>query len=384
MADYLVGYPVEELVTLVDNTSSLITGAHLTAETIQGPDGLAFPWSWAEDVLNPGNYLVRFTPTQVGSYNILIVTDTSPPQYWRLGGFAQGSAVGGSAVIGGAAVGTSQLELIQMIADNLQDLLQITATANGALDGSTWIDALNASAVSPKSSKGSDLFVTLATGANQWRESRVLDSVTASVPTFTLTPALPEQVLAGDQADIKNLQSQGFRHQTYVRVINQAIGLSWPNHLAPLTYAPTDPFAQSAPLIAIPSNFTHIASVSWLDTLGNWQAIAPAPFGEIGWEGWAWDPASQSIVVGGQQAWWANANAVQITGYGKAQALALPTDKTDVDPMWIVAVATKALQRSRGKSDAKALAISMADANDAQYNLARMTTDLPADVVQIR
>jgi hypothetical protein len=377
--DLTVGQPFKDDALVIDASYTPITGVTWTDVVNQDPDGDPIAYT-VTDLLN-GAYVIEFVPLKVGSYNLIIVSDTSPPQYWEFHADVGAAVTAGGFTGVGATVGTTLQSLIEQVADNLSDLLQIVATQDGADDGRTWIDDLNLSAISMKSLKGADLYVTLAAGSNLGRNVRVLDSTSDPPATLTLTPALPEMVATGDQADLVNLESRGVRWQTYARVINQAIGLTFPNYLEPMTYAVPTLFDRTAPTVAVP-NLTHIARVDWLDTDGTWQEIPAAVYGNVGWNGWAWDDFYQVLVIGGEQGLWADGKTVRVVGYGRPQPLGAPTDVTGVDPEWLVATVTATLERRKG--DPRLLAVASMDQNIADTMRTKMGVQLPADTVRIR
>ena len=379
-----IGQVWDDVIVLVDGSNNPITGSSFNQILAEDPDGLEFNWSFLE--LGGGAYRVWFIPNKVGSYNLVLSALTTPVQYFDAHIDAAGPSPGLTSPAF-ALAGTSQMDLIRMVADGLQDLIETEVTDEGGSEGITWTDELNLAALSPKSMTGSELFVTVDTsdfGVNLYKTVRVLDSTTDPTPTLTLVPPLPTVTALGSQGDLTNLYSEGWRRRTYARVINQCINLSYPNHLSPLSATVADPFSRTAQTIAVPPSWTHISAVQWLDSDGTWQDFSAAPYGNAGWEGWAWDPSTQQIVIGGRQGFWADGSTIRLTGFGKAGPLTLPTDVTDLDPMWIVSLALKTMNRAKSADDPKKLAISMADANEAQFNLLRMADYLPEGTIKIR
>jgi hypothetical protein len=187
--------------------------------------------------------------------------------------------------------------------------------------------------------------------------------------------------MTGDQADLVNLESRGFQRQTYVRVINQVIGKTYPNYLEPITYTVPDLFLQTTPTFAVPT-MTHISRIEWQDTDGSWIEVLDAPYGELGWNGWAWDPGYQVVRIGGQQALWADNKSLRVVGWGRPQLLSDPTDVTGIDPEWLVSTCVALLERSKG--DPRMLAVASMDQNMADVMRIKMSTQLPANTVRIR
>ena len=378
MSNALVNQPYRSTMFLADTDNNPVVGAIFGEVENEDPDEEAF----AYDIADKGNgvYEVRFTPTKVGVYTLLLVSNTTPPQWWITEVEATGVVPGFVSTV--VTNGRSLLQLLEDVATQVGDLMTLQATADGAADGSTWVDHFNLSAVSPKSLKGSELLCTVAAGDNQYAKARILESVPTDPPTATLIPALPEQVKAGDLADVVNVYSQGWHISDYVRIINQALNAAYPNHLAAITYQWTDPFDRAAPTLDVPSTFSVIARVEWLDAQGLWQEIPRAPSNTPGWNGWAWDAFSQKLVIGGEQRNWASGYSVRVGGYGKPTPLVAFTDQTDCDPEWLVSTASSYLLRA--KRDPKLLAVSSMDANQANFIRPKMVSVVEADAVTIR
>ena len=379
MTTALVNTPFRSTIFLADVDSVPITGASFTEVENVDPNSNPFSYTVVEKS-EPGVYEVRFTPTLVGVYTLLLSSDTSPVQWWITEVEATGSVPGFVSTV--VTNGTDFITLIEQVATLLGDITTLSATIDGAPDGSTWVDYFQLAAVSNKAYKGSELVCTQAAGDNLYASARVLESSPTDPPTATLTPRLPEQVKAGDQAILLNLNSMGWHFDEYKRFINMALSHAYPNHLAGLTYTFADAFDRATPTLVVPDDFTVIARVEWQDTQGLWQEIPRAASNAPGWNGWGWDFFAQRLVIGGEQRNWASGYPLRIGGYGKQAPLSAMTDQTDCDPEWLVV--TAASYALRNKRDPKLLAVASMDTNQANFDRPKMVTQVEADAIAIR
>lgn len=376
MSNALLNQPFRSTMMLVDNTNTPVTGALFGEVENVDPDNDAFVYVVVEK--GGGVYEVRFTPTKVGVYTLLLVSNTTPPQWWITEVDVAGVVPGFVQTV--VTNGRQFVNLIEDVATLCGDLMTAEATADGALDGSTWIDHFSLAAISEKALKGSELLCTSASGDNLYAKARILGSTPGDPPTATLVPTLPEQVKKGDRADVVNLQSLGWRISDYARFVNMALAAAYPNHLAGITYQFPTNFDRSAPTLDVPTTFTVLARVEWQDTQGLWQEIPRAA--DVGWNGWGWDFFAQRLVIGGEQRNWASGYPVRVGGYGKQAPLVAMTDQTDCDPEWLALTASSYAMRA--KRDPKLLAVGSMDLNQANFDRPKMVTQVEADSVVIR
>jgi hypothetical protein len=236
-----------------------------------------------------------------------------------------------------AAYGTTLQELIIDTAGELRDILQVQATADGATDGTSFVDNNTLAAIPSASLRGASLLtISPLVSANYWVERRILQ-FDENTQVATLTPRLPVQSKVGDEAIIINLRSQGYNYPQYRNGINRAIRSAFPNHVVPISYLYPNTFVQADGTVVTPTHMTHLSQVITVDEAGIPLQIPMNPMGiPCGWgwgkncRGWYYDYTQNSIVIRGDWGSYLNGKQVILKGYGRDAQLTQPDDMTSI------------------------------------------------------
>lgn len=345
MADYSQGDFVREYFAITDTSGTELSGVTFTIEETLDPDASAFSLSISE--VGGGTYKAEFLASKVGTYYWRIVTSSVSPNPSQT---FEGTYVIGPFSLYGSAVGTSaygvQLgRLVEMTAGQIADYYEVTASENGALDGTSLTDNERLSAMSPGTLKGAELTIISPTSSDNYMVSRrVADSSEANA-SITLARGFPAQILAGDTGILTNINSRGFHFSQYRRAINNAIVMAFPHHLIPLEYTYPTVFRVDDPTIPLPQNMTHIYGVSFYNLDGNTLDLGMSLQNDANSPGWSVDIPTATVRVNSlyYQSWIDGWN-VRLLGYGRPVELSSWEEFTTVDAEWIVQRAAGALK----------------------------------------
>ena len=145
-------------------------------------------------------------------------------------------------------------ELRRSVAQLLGDLIEVTATDNGTTATFTDIVRLGTQIESPKHG---DIVFTSGGNAGEIRRITNADLATGTIE-FDL---LPNQVLAGDTAEIHNINAKGWPVYEKHNAIDQAQQAAWPAYKEPITVPLTDLFSLTEPVLSVPEDMTHVVGV---------------------------------------------------------------------------------------------------------------------------
>lgn len=217
--------------------------------------------------------------------------------------------------------GTSLAELRRQVADRFGDLLEVEATE--ATDSSHIKDTFAISATSDTLS-GRELVVV--SGGNVGHLARVSDT-THSTNTINIEPAAPGDFAVGDQIDVFNARSRGWRVREYNRAINAAIDAAFPLALVEFSADLDTEFNADAPSLDIPEAFYAIHDVSWLrDDTGE-----PVALRRHGWK-----VRDGKVWVSNYPTQYGHNHSIRIFGYGRFPRLQSDADTTTLSRNYIV------------------------------------------------
>lgn len=387
MSDYYVGDTIRDYFTEIDINSVPIVGDTFVVDETLDPDG--DPFALGVDEIDPGTYRVSFLASKGGTYYYQIHGTSVPNQYFEETFVVSPILSSALVSIDTAAYGTSLIELIPMIADELRDLQVIEATQNGASDGTSFQAEVDLAARPSASLRGASLItVEPAVSDNYWIERRI-SQFDENTQVASLTPALPSQVMTGDVAWVINLKSQGYNLRQYISAANRAIRRAFPNHLVPISYTYPNPFVYADGTIVTPTHMTHLYRVETVDEGGVPITVPMNPMGlpcNYAWggncNGWYYDYTQNSIVVRGNWGLYLEGKDIRLQGFGRDAKLVNPTDMTSIPPEWIVNQAAASLKRSQ--EDKRLLADASQLSNEADKDFISIITMLPPGVIRIR
>lgn len=380
MADYNQGDIVQDYFSVVDSDLSPLQGVLFSVDATEDPDGQPFDLTVVE--IDNAVYKVVFTAAKVGDYYYRIVsTNITPEQAWEETITIGPVALYGAATGVGAYTNTLN-DLIRRVAVRLGDFRQLTATEQGAADGTTFVDQKRLSAIPASSLKGASItIVSPNTSGNYNIESRVGDS-SESTQTLTIYPPFPEAVAIGQIAWVTNLQSKGFWKDDYINAINEVISGSSMFHKMPVDYTYPGTFLASDPSIPVPLHMTHVSGVQYV---GPDSMIYTVPFSDQNVQsvpGWSVDFASGRIIINGSWQSVLNEGTIRLTGYGRPAELVNPTDYTTLNVDYVVPRAASILRQSKG--DQKLLSSASMMSNDALDAMLGGITIMAPNTIQVR
>ncbi len=226
-------------------------------------------------------------------------------------------------------------QLRRDILTNLGDLRLLKATAS--LSNVTFIDTDDLVGETD-AYKGREVLFTGGTAANLG-EIRYVTGSSTTQRALGFGVSLPATPAVGDECEMINTRGIMVRFAEVHNAINQAIrGISG----VALSPATTDEqtFARGT-AIELPADFATVENVQYLDSYDStlWRSVPKAP--RINGSGWALDPASRTVVVGGQAAWDLNERTIKVWGLAEPAVLLDDGDETPLDAEWL-RVATQA------------------------------------------
>lgn len=383
MADYFQGDIIRDYFSELDINSTPITGDTFVTDNTEDPDGDTFALTVVE--VDTGVYRVEFQADKAGTYYYQIHGNSVPNQYFEET-FVVSSLLSSALVsIGTAAYGTTLLQLIRDVAGELRDFRFVRATANGATDGTSYVDNIRLAAIPSAAMKGAVFFTTTYGSPNFWKEARV-SAFNEVGQVLTLQPPLSFQTLIGDEGFITNLRSQGYTKDDYIDAINRAMRSAFINHAIPISYTYPNPFIAADGTITTPTHMTHLSRVETVDEAGIPLTIPMNPMNKPcygGWcNGWYYDDTQNSIVVRGRYGTYLEGKGIRLLGYGRDKELTEWDDLTSIHPEWIVYTAAASLKR--GNRDKQLLADASMIANEADKQFPAAITILAPGTIRIR
>jgi hypothetical protein len=330
-----VGEPTETKIYLADTlTGTPITDADPWFEVMlaDAPAGGDFQ---ALNLTNEGGgfYSYRFTPTVQGSYYLAVkYTLSSPDRTFEEDWIVSAALVSTATVVGD--MGTTRKELRRAIADELGELLIVTATS-ASPSNLQFVDAINL--VGPDNKHAGRRFMaTAGTGANLLRE-RVVVASSRTGTSLELSLALPEIPQTGDEAELLNDKGQGWSFALIHRLINKNIRDSGSLHRAELMATLGIPFAASSyadATVTLPAEFREIYALEYLDDSSQWRTLDLQGPRDRG--GYRVNGVGGVLTVSGNSVSSLVGKQLRAWGYGVPSILSADADVTSVSADWLV------------------------------------------------
>jgi hypothetical protein len=376
-----IGATVTHYFTILDDDGDYAVGVPVSVSLAIDPNAIAFA-PIIED-LGDGLYQATWVGGSLGVYTLRLLADLSvlgdDPQYFEFETRIAPGTIDADSPFS-SVVGPSLDEIVRGVAVACRDYYRVRAT-DDAPDGSTWPDITRLTGRSPKTFKGSSLFVTNAViDDNIGSEVVVRDSVDGAL---VLTPSLPGPVRRGDEAYMTNLESAGFARDIYVEEINSRVRAIFPNAVRPAAWTFPDAFNADVPYVTPPEDFTHVYGVSYPSWWGAEATPYFVPHTEYkDGDGWWWDKGHDRLVLNGGYAISASGAALTILGFGRWGALTDPDDVTGVDYEWLVHMAAGMMILSL--RDARRQAEAAMHFNRADALRVKVSTPFPPNTIRIR
>lgn len=282
-----------------------------------------------------------------GYYEISFVTLVAQPGTYELHatGAEQGDVYLETFVVDAAIaadlsgdVGISLWDMVIVIADDLADHIELTATAPSA-GPNVMVDANNLLGGDGELRSSHGVVRQAADPANVGKVVRVQGN-SSTTTSITFAPNLPSALVTGDIMDLVNLGGFGFRPEVYRQQIKNAVIKSYPDALIEISASSSpDRFDAASPTIPIPDEFVAVYGVFYMyqDDVLQWRDVRPAR-GRGGYAtGWSLDRPSRTIRIDGD-AWQdlMDGTLYVIGGYAKHGIPTADTDLVTVPAYWII------------------------------------------------
>lgn len=229
----------------------------------------------------------------------------------------------------------TRAELRRAIGYELNDILPITVTANGAMT-TTLVYATGDVSTAVDSAKGRQIIFLTGTAGNIGQIRRVLDTSQAS-GTITLDRALPAIPAAGDTAEMYNFRGKQWTIDQYHHYINRAIADAFPAHKGTMVEEVIGTvFDADSPSVAVPATINYLSAVEYLPDGATLYQTVPMAEDRL-MQGWSVDGPNASIVIRGRDLLsMLDGATIKMIGWTRAGALSTDSDSTTVPEKWIV------------------------------------------------
>lgn len=380
MADFVQGDWVRDYFTIVDSDNIPIQGVNVVNGATEDPDGESFVLDISE--VGSGVYKVQFLADKVGTWYYRVDTvGLTPEQSWEetfnIGPFSLYGAA-----IGTAATGPTLDDLVKSVATRNGDFLEVRATANGASDGTSFVDSIRLSAIPSQSLQGANLTIVSPIDSDNYRaETRVIDFDEDS-SVMVLQPALPVIAQAGQVGQLTNLYSVGAWRTQYIDAINEAIDAAYPGHLIDVEYSYPSLWNQEDPWITLPTHLTRVYGVR-VDDGVNMPWLIPMSSQNISTiAGWYFDFSRRQLGIAGNYNQLTHGGTVTVLGYGRPAHLEDGTDRTTVDREWITLYASNVIKMMKG--DQRQLSVASMFENSANIMRPKTITGMHPDTIAVQ
>jgi hypothetical protein len=268
-------------------------------------------------------------------------------------------------------------ELIRRLADEFGDLVVLTATANGAVGKTTFVDTERVN-TGTEDLDGRE--ITFTSGSNDGLSRTITSSVDT---TGTLTfAAVTAQTATSDTAEVTNKRGRGFLRAEYKRWINRAIdraaGLAKIEALGTVSGL----FSVDDPETTVPAALTEVFKVEWQDSNGFWNEIRKAS--RWGNDGWTAIRGSGKVRIMGAPARQANGRTLQVWGYARQDTLSADSDTCALDTDWVIAWAAYHMGRANLDRKPELASTLMLMERDERMDEARLRRLRHPDTMSVR
>jgi len=282
--------------------------------------------------VSEGRYLITFTPTAAGLWHVAwdVVVDGDTVGFEEIVNAQSSTTATVVSVAGAGGLTRTRAQLRRQIADRFEDLVMLTATANGST--TTLLDTINVNAGTEHFNGREILFTS---GTNDGLVRRITGT-TSSTGTLTFA-AVTASTATNDTADVYNRRGRGFTVAQYNRAINNAINDAYPLGMIEVVATVTNPAAFDAetPEITVPASIIDVLELEYADSSGDYHVLPKAR--RRGGYGWFADPASGQLRLHGRVAASADGLVLRIHGLGRQDELSSDSDTCALSPEYIVA-----------------------------------------------
>lgn len=322
MSHITAGETITDYLTHIGNNGAAIAGATFTVVTSRKPSGDSFTPTVTD--LGGGSYRIEI-PTarsEAGQWYLLLADQSlSPVRYYDNSWDVDPAPADPNTVTSGPATRGS---LRRSIGRLLGDLIVCTLTDTLAT-GSQFVDKLNL-VYNNNELVGRRAYVSYAYNGQNLGVSRRVSGNTRATATAQVTPDFPAPTTAGDVIELYNERDLGPSVDDIHAVINSVI-LSAQDVNLTETVGSSAAFAETAPLVSIPSSWRFFTGADWQDRRGIWRPVPPADLRV--------DPPNRTVEIRNRSAYLADGLQVRLRGTVAAAALEADDDATSVDAEWL-------------------------------------------------
>lgn len=267
-----LGETLRTSITHIDSSNNPIIGASFSVVVANRPDDSVFPVTFRE--IGNGMYeaSVATTVNDVpGEWFLLVQANNGYLYEETFDIIGQRKQV--VPVPATPQDGASRLQLRRAIANQLGDLVAVTATVNGT--ESILTDTVNLSR-EMNAFNGMQVHCVDAQQPDNIGHVATVASNNPSTRSINFNPALPYPIMEGDLFDLYNFRDNGWRIDEYNQAINDAILRGGEEHSTiPYTLTVAEPFNRNQNLVHIPRPFSYFAGIDIVGKDGSMQKIPP-------------------------------------------------------------------------------------------------------------
>jgi hypothetical protein len=329
------GEPLQTFITYVYPDDTPIVGATFSVESALRSDGTSF----AGDVIvqEKGNGIYTVTaPTTVtdppGTWHLVIESDLDDSLFsetFDITNVRPAVTVVQPIYRGGI----SRRDLRRMVAQELGDLILVTATAQGT--ESSIVDNINLT-LENRHYNGMQIRCTVAADARNVQRTATVTVSSQDSRSVNFIPPFPMPTMPGDEFEFTNFRGTGWRPVEYDNAINAAIRRASDEHFTiPYSETLADAYRRRDE-VAIPDGMIYFNGVSYTDRRGNKKRVVPT--------GYSVDRYARTVELKGD--YQSRANGASITIHGEIEAPLLEEDhhQTPIPVEWILTEVKAILQ----------------------------------------
>lgn len=356
---YYAGQTISDTITILDwdeNPSALDASAVLSSLVVTHESGTAVSPVIISNFTPAGTYLISFRTRRdlPGVYQLDAVATETEWAYAQTYDVLPVEQAGLLPQIGAEGIIFSDFRA--RVADRMQDLLRLTATADGGLN--TFTDALNLTD-SLNQYQGTHFIMINALEPDNTGQQRRVTGSSGTTFSVTLDRNLPGVVREGDTAHLFNLSGKGFRPQIYDSMIRTVVDEAYPTFLLEIERTVSS-FPTDSRRIAIPAEFAAVHSLSLDDddADNDYRRVPPSRREGRYQIGFSVDRASREIVVNGDWSDESSGIPYRIGGYARHPVPQSDNDYIVIPERWLsLEVSARLAARRRGDQQSSSWAI---------------------------
>lgn len=271
----------------------------------------------------------------------------------------------------------TRAQLRRKIAQMLEDITFLTATQAGTT--TEFVDTVSLT-TGLENAKNRDIVFTDSHASNTGLVRVVTNADHAA--GYVAFDALPQAIAEGDEAELYNFRSRGWRVAEYNKAIDQARLDAYPLYKEPVRIAPSA-FADG--MATVPASIEYISDVQYYRSA---SIPASIPFSSRPY-GSGWSILDGGIFIGDTRftvpfGTAFDAGDAYLIGYGPPSAMTSDTDTTDINPEWLANKAAEILCMGALSRDQGNAYRASTFGQKAERHLSSIRTRLPGNTKRVR